>query len=198
MAAMEALGAMRYERALQALTDIFRFYGKGAPAEAAFDAIARIAHASSAPLFAEQLAGKNTALRGIAVEGLARVGDATRLASIDRALSGERNDAVVLAGAFATAMLANGPADRIVEALSRPRLHDQAKQYLVELARRRTAAIGAYATDPNATLRVDVADVLGLTDDPAALPVVEALQKDSDARVARAADRAVARLRRDR
>src|SRR5262249_17521970 len=134
VAAMDALGAMRYERAVQALTDLFRYHGKGAIAEAALDAIARIAHPVSAPIFAEQLAGKNAAMRGIAIEGLARVGDGTKLSAIDNAISGERNDSVLLAAAFATAMLATGPIDRIADALSRPRLHDQARQYLVELA----------------------------------------------------------------
>ncbi len=42
-AAMEALGSMRYERGVQALTDLFQYFGKGAEAEAALDALARIA-----------------------------------------------------------------------------------------------------------------------------------------------------------
>src|SRR5262249_46699881 len=137
--AMEALGAMRYERGLQALTDLFRYYGKGVIGEAALDAIARIAHQTSAPIFGGQLAGKNAAMRGIAIEGLARLGDSANLAAIDRAVAAERNDSVALAGAFATAMLANGPIERLADALSRPRLHDQVKQYLVEIAPRRTS-----------------------------------------------------------
>jgi len=37
--------------------------------------------------------------------------------------------------------------------------------------------------------------VLGLAGDPAALPLAESLSKDADPQVARAAERAVARLR---
>jgi HEAT repeats len=95
-------------------------------------------------------------------------------------------------------MLANGPIDRIVGALARPPLHDQAKQYLVELAPGRTSMFGAYARDPNPAIRAEVADALGLSDDPAAVPIVESLQNDSDGRVVRAAERAAARLRRSR
>jgi hypothetical protein len=77
-AAMQALGTLRYGRAVQALTDLFQYYGKGEPAEAALDAIARIANSASGPLFTAQLTAKSAALRGIAVEGLARLGDAFR------------------------------------------------------------------------------------------------------------------------
>jgi len=76
VAAMQALGAMRYERGVQALADLFDYYGKGEPAAAALDALARIAHPTSAALMTAQLASKTTALRGIAIEGIARLGDA--------------------------------------------------------------------------------------------------------------------------
>ena len=59
---MEALGAMRYERAVQALTRaVPSTTSKGELAEAALDALARIAHPSSMPLFVAQLGAKNSA-----------------------------------------------------------------------------------------------------------------------------------------
>ena len=54
-AAMQALGAMRYARGVQALSDLFTYHGKGEAAEAALIALAHIAHPASAPLFAAQL-----------------------------------------------------------------------------------------------------------------------------------------------
>lgn len=194
-AAMEALGAMRYERATQALTDLFQYYAKGAAAEATLDALAHIAHPASAPLLASQLAGKNSALRGIAIEGLARLGDSRKLAEIQTALNGERADNVVLAGVFATAMLSNAMIEPIAEALTKPRLRNQARQYLVELAPGRTSLFSRHLQDPDARIRLDVVDALGLAGDPAALPLVEPLTADKDPQVARAAERAVARLR---
>ena len=65
-AAMESLGLLRYARGVQALTELFQYYGKGEPAEAALDAIARVAYGASAPLFTSQLTAKSAALRGIA------------------------------------------------------------------------------------------------------------------------------------
>jgi HEAT repeat protein len=194
-AAMQALGAMRYDRAVQALTDLFQYYARGDSAAATLDALARIANPVSAPLFTEQASSKSPTLRGIAIEGLARVGDASALGAIQAAVRAERNDGVVLAGAFASAMLDNAPLDRIAEALTRSKLRDQARQYLVELAPGRSAAFSRYLLDPDARMRLDVIDALGLGGDSAALPVVEPLTKDPDPQLARAAERAIARLR---
>ena len=77
-AAMDTLGAMRYGRAVDALTQLFAFYGRGEMAEAALDALARIGHPASIPLFGSQLGAKAAAMRAIAIEGLARAGDSAQ------------------------------------------------------------------------------------------------------------------------
>ena len=195
LAAMQALGAMRYERSVQALTQLFRYYGHGNMAEGALDALARIAHSSSTPDFIAQLASKNALLKLLAVEGLARQGDQVRAADIQTALTGERNDALLLGGRFSAVLLTTGSIDPIVEALTRAKLHDQAYAYLLELAPGRSNGFVRQAQDPDAHLRTDVADILGLAGDPAAIAIVEPMQKDRDPLVARAAERAVARLR---
>ena len=195
IAAMQALGSMRYERSVQALIDLYRYYRKGDEAAAALDALARIGHESAMPLFTAQLQSRNTPLRSAAIEGIARVGDRTKLAEIEKATGGDRNDVVLLAGSFAAVLLGSSPIDAIVEALVKPRLRGQAKQYLVEIAAGRPTILSRQAQDPDARMRIDVVDVLGLTYDPAALPLAQSLQKDKDPEVARAADRAVARLK---
>jgi HEAT repeat protein len=195
---MQALGAMRYPRAVEALTGLFNYFGKGDLAEASLDALARIAHPTSAPLFLSVLAGKNSAMKGIAIEGLARLGDKSRLAEIQTALGGERggrNEGLTLAGQFATVRLNEAPIDQIAEALNHPGLHDQARQYLIEIAPGRSSAFSRYAQDPDAHMRADVADILGCGGDAAALPIVEPMMNDTDPRVAMAAQRAVGRLR---
>ena len=65
---------MRYERAVQGLTDLYQYHRRGQVAEASLDALARIGHGGSAPLFRAALAGKSGTLKGTAVEGLARLG----------------------------------------------------------------------------------------------------------------------------
>jgi len=195
MAAMQALGAMRYERSVQALIDLYQYHRKGDEAAAALDALARIGHASALPLFTEQLQTRNAPLRGTAIEGIARTGDRTKFADVEKALVGERSDTVLLAGAFASVLLGNTPIDAVAESLPKPKLHDQVKQYLVEIAAVRPALLTRQAQDPDGRIRTDIADVLGLAGDPAALPLAETLQKDHDPQVARAAARAVARLK---
>ena len=68
-AAIEALGLMRYERGLQALTDLFKYYGSGDLAEVTLDAIAHIGHPASVPLLTSQLASKSATMKMLAIEG---------------------------------------------------------------------------------------------------------------------------------
>ena len=56
-------------------------------------------------------------------------------------------------------------------------------------------SVATHLQDPDARLRQDVVELLGVSGDPGALPLVEPLLKDREPQVARAAERAVARLR---
>jgi HEAT repeat protein len=193
-AAMQALGAMRYERALSALVEQFQFFRRGEMAEAALSAIERIGHPSAIPILAAQLTSKSAALKTIAIEGLSRLGDRSRMAGIQAALKGESNESLVLAGSFSAIVLSGGTLDPVVEALRKPRLAAQARQYLIDIAPGRTLSFTRHALDPDVTIRSGVADVLGLAGDVAALPVLEPLRRDREPQVAQAAERAVARL----
>ena len=195
-AAMQALGTMRYARGVQALTDLYTFYGTSQAAEAALDALARIAHPVSAEVFTAALSGKSTPLRVRAIEGLARVGDASTMPSIQAAVAADRSDAVALAGVFASARLANARIDRIADALIRGGLRAQARQYLMELLPGRVAQVTSQVQDPDARLRLEIVELLGVSGDARALPLVEPLLRDREPQVARAAERAVARLSR--
>src|SRR5262245_30385944 len=196
MTAMQTLAALRYERAVQGLTEIYQHYRKGDDAGTALEALARIGHASSLSLFTAQLQTRNAPLKAIAIDGIARIGDRAAYADVEKALVGERNESVQLAAAFASVMLGNSPVDTVAESLPKPKLHDQAKQYLVEIAAARPGVLSRHAQDPDPRIRAEIADALGLAGDPAALPLAESLQKDSDPQVARAGERAVNRLRR--
>ncbi|MCA1649857.1 MAG: HEAT repeat domain-containing protein, partial [Acidobacteria bacterium] len=88
-AAMRALGELREQRALQALTDQFNFYGKGEGAWAALEALARIGHSSSVPMFTARLTDKDPFLRRAAAEGLGRSGDTSGVSALE---AGAGND----------------------------------------------------------------------------------------------------------
>src|SRR6185436_9688 len=131
-------------------------YGKGEPAEAALDAIARIAHASSADLLIAQASSKNLMTKMLAIEGLARLGDPGNAAVVGVALGSERNDTLRLAGAFAAATLSDGTLDPIVEAVQKPKLREQAKEYLVQIASWRSAAFARYLQSSDPRIRIDL------------------------------------------
>lgn len=196
--AMWALGLLRYERAVQGLNELLQYHQRGPMATSAFDALARIGHPSTLTQLVTLLNGRDTALKVLAIEGLARMGDRSRLDTIQLALRDERNDAVLLAGHFANVRLAGGAADAIVGALSRTRLRVQALDYLFEIAHGRVSALARYLQDPDPRVRLDIVETLGLAGDPAALPIVAPLAQGKDPELARAAARAAARLRTDR
>ena len=115
---------------------------------------------------------------------------------IEAALKGEHDERVILAGTFAAAMLvervrSNGSPTRSCARSSA----NVGEQYLVEIAPGRAGLLSRYAQDPDPGVRADIADILGLSGDPAALPLVEPLIKDQDTQVALAAERAALRLR---
>ena len=193
-AVVQALGLMRYQRGVTALTELFAYNAKGQTAEAALDALAHTANPANAQLLAEQLTSKSSALRGIAVEGLARLGDIARLAEMQVVLKDERTDTVLLALAFASTLVSNAPIDPISEAVTRTKTREQARHYLIEIAPGRVGLFNRQLVDPDARVRLAAADALGLTRDPAAVPLVQPLTTDNDPLVAQAAARAVERL----
>jgi HEAT repeat protein len=197
LAAMDALGAVRDARAIDGLTQLFQFYGKGDLAEAALAALARIGNRVSAPIFLLQLESKSTPMKVMGIEGLARTGDASHMGAIQAALKRERDDRVIDAADFAAGMLSNAPIEQLVDALNRPKSHDAARQYLIEIAPGRVSRMSRYAQDPTPRVRVDVADIVGASDDPQGIPIVAPLLADKDQQVAMAAARATLRLRYD-
>jgi HEAT repeat protein len=202
LAAYDALGEMRYDRAVQALIELIPRLGGNSAGDAALDAAARIAHPALAPLLTSQLASSRRTFRRSSIEGLARLGPQyAPLADIQSNLAAERDPTLVLAGHFAAAMLVPNEAAApmvapLAAALEDPRLRTQAAGYLTELAPGRVNALAPHVHANDPFVRVPVVDALGLSADPFALPIVEALTADPDPAVQRAAARAVARLRR--
>jgi HEAT repeat protein len=195
MTAMWALGAMRYERAVQGLSELYAYHQRGPVAEAAFDALAHIGHPASLTAFVAQLNGKNQTMKMLAIEGLARTGDRARSDTIQLALTDERSEEVLLAGHFANVRLTNGPAESIVQSLGRGKLRTQAYQYVSELALVQPSALTRYLQDPDSRIRLDLINALGQSADAKVLPALEPFMKDKDANVSRIAARAAARIR---
>lgn len=195
MAAMRALGDLRHDRAVQALTEQFTYYGRGDRAEAALDGLARIAHPASLALLTSLLTHKDAGIRRLAIEGVGRSGERRLASELQRMGGGERSEPVGLAIAFALQRLGAGTAvDPLVSALA-GRLRERAREYLVELGAAAAPALYPFARDKNAEIRRQVAEILGVTGGPGAISALEPLVQDPDPDVATSAQRALIRLR---
>ena len=73
-----------------------------------------LAHPSSLPLFSTALASRDAPLRVAAIEGLARAGATDQLQAINAVIVNEKNADVLLAGHFASVLLADGTVDDLV------------------------------------------------------------------------------------
>lgn len=193
-AAMRALGAIREERAVTALSEQFAYYRKGEGGWSALDALARIASPASVPLFKERLQDKDPYMRRAAVEGFGRTGDTSAIDAIERMATTDEAAMVRVASAFALQKLGRNYAARIVDAMANPKVVQQAQEYLVELGPPVTATIAPRLQEADAGIREAVADVLGVIGDASTLPALEAAAKGTDASAAAAAKRAMARI----
>lgn len=174
-AAMRALGMIRDERAINALTEQLEYYGKGEGAWSALDALARIAHPSSAKLFAARLGDRDPHLRRAAAEGLGRLGDRSALSALEPAIGGETAPTARAAMAFALQLLGRESIPRLVEFLDDAKTTLQVQDYLLELGPGVEKALLPNLQDPDESIRAAVADVLGEIGGEASLAALQAM-----------------------
>ncbi len=196
--AMEALGLAREDRAVAALAERHTFHRRAGPAierAATLDALSRLGHPSSLPLFAEALNDRWDAVRQIGYEGLARSRARDQAAAYLARSTADRGAHVLLARAYARErLLEEGALDEVVEGLRSSRLRGQAQGYLLELGPASTIAVAARLSHPNAGVRAALADVLGRIGTSDAMAALTPLASDPNREVAAAAARAVRRL----
>jgi HEAT repeat protein len=195
LASMSALADMRYDRAVQSLTDLFNYYKKGPEALAAFDAVAKIGHPGSIPVFLAQLGSGEAQVRRMAVEGIGRTGSVEAMAQMQMKAEPDQSAYVGHALAFAKARNANyGEMDKLVGGFKYSSLATQTFLYLVELGPPVAAELGTYATNGDQRIRAGVAEVLGIIGDQTSLGLIDVLSRDRTRSVAEAAARSQARL----
>ena len=193
-ASMRALGMLRDERAVVALTEQLKFYGKGQGAWAALDGLARIGHASSVPLFTERLNDRDQYLRRAAAEGLGRAGAAPALSALETGAGNDPSDMVRAAMQYALQKLGRNYVARLIEFLDDGRTTLQVQEYLIEFGPAIEKGLLPSLQEPDEAIRAAVADVLGEIGGDASLAALQALT-DRDKDVVNAARRAVERIR---
>ena len=193
-AAMRALGQLRDQDAVVALTEQLAFYGKGDGAWWALDALARIAHPSSVPLFVARIADRDANLRRAAAEGLGRSGDTTQISVLETGAGNDASDAARAAMTFALQKLGRHYLPRLIEFLDEGRTALQVQGYFLELGPAIEKELLPSLQEPDASLRAALADVLGAIGGDASLAALQTLQQQDRDRTD-AARRAVERIK---
>jgi HEAT repeat protein len=194
-AAMRALGALGEDRAVQALTEQFDYYGKGEGAWSALEALGRIGHASSVPLFKARLADRDHFLRRAAAEGLGRSGETSEIAALEIGAGNDPSPMARAAMAFALQKLGRNYVPRLVEFMTSAKTAAQVGEYFLELGPAVAPLLLPHLQDPSGAVRANVALVLGAIGGDEALAALEPLTSDPARDVARAASRAVERIK---
>lgn len=194
-AAMRALGQIREERAIHALTEQHNFYGRGEGAWSALEALARIGHSSSIPLFESRLADRDEFLRRAAAEGLGRAGAANAVNALEHGAGTDPSEPVRAAMAFALQRLGRNYVARLAEAFDSPKMVVQVTDYLLELGPSVSIQLLPHLQDPDPAIRANTAVVLGALGGPGALAALQPLTQDRDRDVVRAATHAIERIK---
>jgi HEAT repeat protein len=192
---MRALGDVGDRTAILALTEQLDHYRKGEGAWSAVDGLAKIGHVSSVPVFKARLTDRDPFIRRAAAEGLGRARDATSISTLETAVGTESSEMVRTAMAFALQKLGRNYIPRLVESLDSEELAPQIADYLIELGPAVADNLVPHLKDPDASIRGNVALMLGAIGTEGHVTALQTLAKDRDRDVVRAAERAVERIK---
>jgi HEAT repeat protein len=195
-ASMRALGLLREERVVPTLVEQLKVYGKGEGAWSALDALAHIAHSSSAAVFTERLADKDPNLRRAAAEGLGRLDDKASVSTLETGAGNDPSAMVRAAMAFALQKMGRNYVPRLIEFLDDKdkKVVLQVQNYLIDLGQPVEKELLPSLQEPDEALRAAVAEVLGAIGGDASLTALQDL-KDRSKDVVEAAQRAVERIK---
>lgn len=194
-ASMRALGSLRVESAIAALADQLNFYKRGEGAWSALEALARIGHASSVPLFKARLADRDAYMRRAAAEGLGRAGDTSEIAALEVGAGTDAEEMVRAAMAFALQKLGRNYIARLADVMDSEKMAAQVADYFLELGPSIVPTLAPHLKDTDPAIRANVAHVLGALGGDAAAAALRPLTQDRDKDVVKAATRALERIK---
>ncbi len=193
-AAMRSLGMLRDERAVVTLAEQLKYYGKGEGAWSALDGLARIAHASSVPIFTARLTDRDEYVRRAAAEGLGRAGDKGAMSALETGAGNDPSNMVRAAMQYALQKLGRNYVARLVEFLDETNTAVQVQEYLIEFGAPIEHELLPSLQEPDPEIRAAVAEVLGEIGGDTSRKALQDL-KDRSKEVVDAAARAVERIR---
>jgi len=202
-AAIETVGILRTQEALEPLMEIFSRSDSRQVRRAALSSLGMIPGKAARPLFEEYLLNKDDDLRAAAAEGIGRLEDPADKAKIAKAFDEERKMKPRLALAFALVGAGNleisefSPLQYLVNTLNSSSYRNVADAYLVELCRKQAVREALYPGMAGRTKeeKIGLARVLAVSGQKDSLPVLEKLGADPDTSVGVEAARSLRTLR---
>ena len=194
-AAMRALGDIREATAVESLAQLAQHYGRGEGAWSALDALAKIAHPSSVPLFKSRLIDRDQYIRRAAAEGLGRTGDTSELAGLQAAAAKDSSGMVRAATAFALVKLGLDYTGHLINMLDDDKTVPQVAGYLIELGPSVAPELVKRLNDADKPVRGNAALILGVVGTHEHIPALAPLLTDRDQDVRTAAERAIERIK---
>jgi HEAT repeat protein len=196
--ALQSIGVLRVHEAGPALRELFVQHRRRELGTRVLAALARTGDPAQAELYRELLFSNDPEQRRLAVEGLARIADASMLPAFKTDFQRERNGDVRIAYAFAITRLGDRAfLDSLVLALGGSgSTASHARDLVMELGPGIAPDLYPYLNDRDPGVRGAVCDLLAALGDTNAQARLTPLLADPNSRVADRANRAIEKLRR--
>ncbi len=193
---LQAVGALRVQKAGPELRTMFEANRRKENATKILEALSKVQDPAQADVFREVVRDIDPEKRRLAIEGLARVSDASMLAAFKKDYQRERNEDLRLAYSFALVRLGDRDfLDSIVLGLTSPTSGRRCRGYLLEIGPSILPELYPYLNDQDANIRAELCDIIGRMGDSGSITWLEPLVKDPSPKVADRANRAIERLK---
>ncbi|HEV7499166.1 MAG TPA: HEAT repeat domain-containing protein [Vicinamibacteria bacterium] len=194
---LQAVGVLHVREAGPALRQLYEANRRKEGGARILAALSRIGDPAQADLFQELVQDPDPERKRLAIEGLGRISDASRLPAFKKDYQREKNDELRLAYSFALTLLGDRAfLDTIVLSLPSRTLGTRSRSYLLEMGPSILPELYPYLNDPEAEIRATLCDIIASFGDPESIPRLTPLINDPSQTVADKANRAVERLRR--
>jgi len=194
---LQAIGVLHVREAGPALRQLYEANRRKEGGARILAALSRIGDPAQADLFQELVQDPDPERKRLAIEGLGRISDGSRLPAFKKDYQREKNEELRLAYSFALTLLGDRAfLDTIVLSLPSRTLGTRSRSYLQEMGPAILPELYPYLNDPEAEIRATLCDIIAAFGDPEAIPRLTPLINDPSQTVADKANRAVERLRR--
>jgi HEAT repeat protein len=171
-----AIGVLHVREAGPALRQLYEANRRKEGGIRILAALSRIGDPAQLDLFQELVQDPDPERKRLAIEGLGRISDASRLAAFKKDYQREKNEELRLAYSFALTLLGDRAfLDTIVLSLPSRTVGTRSRSYLLEMGPAILPELYPYLNDPEAEIRAALCDIIASFGDPDAIPGGSAL-----------------------